>query len=140
SSCRRRSSRRSARRSRWRRGSDAARGLRVGCAAMDFQIALDDLHRCRVVEMQRRELEAGEARLEVERFGLTANNITYAKFGEAMSYWRFFPADEGWGHMPVWGFARVSESSDAMLEEGTRYYGYLPPASELIVTPQRVDE
>jgi len=107
---------------------------------MDFQIALDDLHRCRVVEVQRRELENGEARLEVERFGLTANNITYAKFGEAMSYWRFFPAEDGWGHMPVWGFARVSESRERALEEGARVYGYLPPASELIVTPDRVDE
>ena len=107
---------------------------------MDFQIALDDLHRCRVVEVPRRELENGEARLEVERFGLTANNITYAKFGEAMSYWRFFPAEDGWGHMPVWGFARVSESRERALEEGARVYGYLPPASELIVTPDRVDE
>ena len=107
---------------------------------MDFQIALADLRRCRLVEAPARELEAREARLEVERFGLTANNVTYAKFGEAMSYWRFFPAEDGWGHMPVWGFARVSESREGALEEGTRVYGYLPPASELIVSPQRVDE
>ena len=64
---------------------------------IDFQIARDDLHRCRVVDARPRELEDGQARLSVERFGLTANNITYAKFGEAMSYWNFFPAEEGWG-------------------------------------------
>ena len=107
---------------------------------LDFQIARDDLHRSRILDMEPRELEDGQARLEVERFGLTANNITYAKFGDAMSYWNFFPAEDGWGHMPVWGFARVSESRDGVLEEGTRVYGYLPPAGELIVDPQRVDE
>jgi hypothetical protein len=107
---------------------------------MDFQIALDDLHRCRVVEPEPRELAEGEARLEVERFGLTANNITYAKFGAAMSYWRFFPAPEGWGRMPVWGFARVSESRVQALEEGARVYGYLPPSSELVVVPDHVNE
>jgi hypothetical protein len=106
---------------------------------MDFQIALDDLHRCRVADTPPSELRDGEARLSVERFGLTANNVTYAKFGEAMSYWKFFPAAEGWGHMPVWGFARVSESRDAALEEGTRVYGYLPPADELVVAPADVD-
>jgi hypothetical protein len=107
---------------------------------IDFQIALEDLHRCRVVELQRSELADGQARLSVEHFGLTANNITYAKFGEAMSYWRFFPAQDGWGHMPVWGFARVSESRDDALAEGTRVYGYLPPAGELVVAPQAVSE
>jgi hypothetical protein len=119
------------------RADRRARRLRL---VMDFQIALDDLHRCRVVDAQPRELEDGEARLRVERFGLTANNVTYAKFGEAMSYWQFFPADDGWGHMPVWGFAQVGESRDGALEEGTRVYGYLPPCSELIVTPERVNE
>jgi hypothetical protein len=107
---------------------------------IDFQIALEDLHRCRVVDAPARDLEDGQARLAVERFGLSANNITYAKFGEAMSYWKFFPAEDGWGHMPVWGFARVSESLAEGLQEDVRVYGYLPPAAELIVTPLRVDE
>ena len=49
-------------------------------------------------------------RLKTERFALTANNITYAAFGEAMKYWQFFPADEGFGCIPVWGFATVVES------------------------------
>jgi Protein of unknown function (DUF2855) len=107
---------------------------------MDFQIALDDLHRCRVVETPARELDDGQARLSVQRFGLTANNITYAKFGEAMSYWRFFPAQEGWGRMPVWGFSEVVETRHDALETGVRAYGYLPPCSELIVEPAHVDE
>ncbi len=38
-----------------------------------------------------RPLQPGEARLAIEHFALTANNITYAAFGEAMKYWQFFP-------------------------------------------------
>lgn len=106
---------------------------------MDFLLARDDLHRCRFDDGAAPELEAGQALLAVAAFGLSANNITYAKFGDAMSYWSFFPAEDGWGRVPVWGFAEVAASCVAELEEGTRVFGYLPPSSELLVTPGRVD-
>jgi hypothetical protein len=106
---------------------------------MDFLVARDDLHRCRFDDGAVPELAAGQALLRVERFGLTSNNITYATFGEAMSYWDFFPAPEGWGRMPVWGFAEVSDSRVDELAPGTRVYGSLPPSSELVVEPARVD-
>ena len=85
------------------------------------------------------ELEPGQARLAVDTFGLTSNNITYAKFGDAMSYWDFFPAEQGWGRMPVWGFAEVADSRQDGLEVGARVYGYLPPSTDLVVTPARVN-
>jgi Protein of unknown function (DUF2855) len=107
---------------------------------MDFLIAKDDLHRCRFQDAAPPELEAGQALLAVAAFGLTSNNITYAEFGQRMSYWSFFPAEEGWGRMPVWGFAEVTESRHEELELGTRVYGYLPPSTELVVTAARVDE
>lgn len=106
---------------------------------MDFLIAKKDLHECRFADAPPAALGPGQARLRVERFGLSANNITYAMFGEAMSYWSFFGAEEGWGRMPVWGFAEVTESDAAELEPGTRVYGYLPPSSELVVRPARID-
>jgi hypothetical protein len=105
---------------------------------MDFLIAKDDLHRCRFLEAPAPELEPGQALLSVDAFGLSANNITYAMFGQAMSYWEFFPAEDGWGRVPVWGFAEVSASTLDELEPGTRVYGYLPPSSELLVTPARI--
>jgi hypothetical protein len=78
--------------------------------------------------------------LGVDTFGLTTNNITYAVMGEAMSYWEFFPVDEDdWGHMPVWGFADVVASKADGVPEGTRIFGYLPPASHLVVQPDRAD-
>jgi Protein of unknown function (DUF2855) len=105
---------------------------------VDFLIARDDLHRTRLSEAPARVPGEGEALLSVSAFGLTSNNITYAMFGVAMSYWDFFPAEEGWGRMPVWGFADVSASNVAELAVGSRVYGYLSPSTELLVAPVRV--
>ncbi len=75
--------------------------------------------------------------LGIDSFGLTTNNITYAVMGEAMNYWDFFPAEDGWAHMPVWGYADVAASRAEGVPEGTRVFGYLPPASHLVVRPDR---
>jgi hypothetical protein len=81
----------------------------------------------------------GEAILRVDRVAVTTNNVTYAVFGDAMQYWNFFPTgSEGWGHIPVWGFADVVESSVSGVEPGERFYGYFPIASHLRVKPVRV--
>jgi hypothetical protein len=101
-----------------------------------------DLHRVRFGRDPDavRPLAEGQARLAVEHFALTANNITYAAFGETMKYWQFFPApDAAWGCLPVWGFAVVSESRAEGMAVGQRVYGYFPAASHLVATPGRVD-
>ena len=77
---------------------------------------------------------------EIESFGLTSNNITYAVFGETMKYWDFFPAsDPEWGRLNVWGYARVEQSRHPEVEVGMRVYGYLPCASHVVVVPDRID-
>jgi hypothetical protein len=86
-----------------------------------------------------RPLAAGEARLAVDTFALTANNITYAAFGEAMKYWQFFPAgDTALGCLPVWGFATVVESQFGGLGIGRRVWGYYPAGTHLVVAPSKV--
>jgi hypothetical protein len=86
-----------------------------------------------------RPLVDGQARLAVEHFALTANNITYGAFGEAMKYWQFFPTENvAWGCIPVWGFATVIESRSAGVEVGQRFYAYLPMGTHLVVQPAQV--
>jgi hypothetical protein len=105
----------------------------------DFLVKKGDLRECRVAGSEAPAVEAGQALLRVESFGMTANNVTYAVMGEALSYWDFFPAPDGWGRVPVWGFATVERSEGSGAEEGTRLYGYLPPSSHLVVTPVDAD-
>jgi hypothetical protein len=105
-----------------------------------FLVKRDELRECRIAESEASELGAGEALLRVDTFGMTANNVTYAVMGEAMSYWDFFPAADGWGRVPVWGFAEVQSSEAAGVEAGARVFGYLPPSSHLVVRPADAGE
>jgi hypothetical protein len=109
---------------------------------VDFLVKRDDLHQTRIEENGGApELADGQALLEIDCFGLTANNVTYAVMGEAMSYWKFFPADEdGWGRVPMWGFATVADANGTGLSDGARFYGYLPPSTHLVVQPGETGE
>jgi hypothetical protein len=109
-------------------------------AMSDFLVKRDDPRECRIADSEPLTVGPGEALLRVDRFGLTANNVTYAVMGEAMSYWDFFPAGDGWGRVPMWGFAAVERSETEGVEVGARVYGYLPPSSNLLVTPASVNE
>ena len=108
---------------------------------MDFLVDRGELHNHRVDGGDDAPaLGEGEALLRVDSFGFTANNITYAVFGDMLSYWNFFPAEAPWGRIPVWGFADVVDANGTGLTEGTRVYGYLPMSTYLVVTPTRIDE
>ena len=86
-------------------------------------------------------LADGEARFAIDAFALTANNITYAAFGDAMHYWAFFPTfDAATGCIPVWGFANVTESRCEGVAVGERLYGYWPMASEATLQPVRCND
>lgn len=104
--------------------------------AWELVVGRDDLARTRFLERPLPQPGAGEALLRVDRVGVTANNVTYARLGDAMRYWDFFPTDEGWGRVPLWGFAEVEQSNVEGLDAGARVYGYLPSSSHLIVRPQ----
>jgi hypothetical protein len=114
-------------------------------AVWTLAVARDDLSRTTLLEGEIPEIGAGEALLRVDKVGVTANNVTYGVLGEAFRYWQFFPTRPGWGLVPLWGFAEVVASEVVAsevdgVEVGGRVYGYLPPASHLVVRPGRVDE
>jgi len=81
---------------------------------------------------------AGQVVLRVDRFALTANNITYGVAGDMIGYWQFFPAEGEQGHIPVWGMGTVVRSEHSDFTSGDRYYGYFPMASYLLVKPENV--
>jgi hypothetical protein len=63
---------------------------------MTLRLIIDrcDLRALRWDESPPRVLADGEVRFRIERFALTANNITYGAFGDAMRYWDFFPTGD----------------------------------------------
>ncbi|WP_184716934.1 DUF2855 family protein [Caulobacter sp.] len=99
----------------------------------DFVVAKSDLRQSQFRDAEPPPLEDGQVRLAIESFALTANNITYAVFGEMMRYWDFFPAPEGFGRVPVWGHARVEASANPDIAVGQRFYGYWPMSTHLTV-------
>jgi hypothetical protein len=107
--------------------------------AWDLLVDRSDLTRTSIVEVPEPDLTDGQVLLKVDRVGMTANNVTYAVFGDAMHYWDFFPAADGMGRVPLWGFAEVAVSKADGVDVGTRLYGYLPTSSHLVVEPTKID-
>ena len=105
----------------------------------DFEVQRLDLRRTRLAQNQL-ECGQGEVLCRIERFALTANNITYGVFGNAMHYWDFFPAAQDWGRIPVWGYAEVAESRHSAIAVGERLYGYWPMSSHVVLQPERVTD
>ena len=111
----------------------------------DFQVRKDQLTTTRLQTHEAPALAEGQVRVAIAHFALTSNNITYAAFGDAMNYWRFFPVagadgteDPAWGRIPVWGFGTVRESRHADVPVGERLYGYFPMSSSVVLTPAKV--
>lgn len=71
--------------------------------------------------------------VKVDRFAFTANNITYAMLGDALKYWQLFPAPDGFGNVPVWGFGDVIASKHPSIPAGERLFGYFPMATHLMI-------
>lgn len=107
----------------------------------NFQVLKTDLHQTRLTTAEPAPLQDNEVRLAIGRFALTANNITYAAFGDAMGYWQFYPtADAAWGTIPVWGFADVLDSRCDGVAVSERFYGYYPMASHVTLLADRVTD
>ena len=96
----------------------------------DFLVRKDDLraHEVRQVALDP-QLADRELALRVEAFALTTNTMTYAVTGDSLGYWRFYPADDGWGRIPAWGYAQVVASAHPEIAVGERLFGYVPMSS-----------
>ena len=89
-------------------------------------------------------LQDGFIRVKIGPWALTANNITYMVTGDMIGYWDFFEPIHydidmaGFGRMPVWGYAEVSESKCVDVPIGTLIYGFLPVAQVLDMKPVKL--
>jgi hypothetical protein len=86
-------------------------------------VARDDLQQCKFIETSLPAvagLPAESLLIKVDRFAFTANNITYAVLDDRLKYWQLFPAPQGFGNIPVWGFGDVIASNHPNVSEGER--------------------
>jgi hypothetical protein len=106
--------------------------------ALVFEVRKSDWRQTRFVEGPVPDLAPGQVLFRVDRFALTSNNISYALSGDLLGYWRFFPCEEGFGRIPVMGFADVIRSTHPDVREGTRCFGFYPMARHLVIEPGAV--
>lgn len=102
--------------------------------ARDFQILRRNLAETRFAACRppsATELHAGEILLAVDKFAFGPSNLGYVRGGGAPVYLSFFPAPEGWGRLPVWGYAEVAASRHPEVREGERLFGYVPMSTHL---------
>jgi hypothetical protein len=67
-----------------------------------FIVARDNLAQSRFIETLLPDtVPDGALLVKIDRFALTANNITYAVLGDQLKYWQLFPAPDGFGIIPV---------------------------------------
>jgi hypothetical protein len=53
--------------------------------------------------------------------------------GDELKYWELFPAADGFGNIPVWGFGEVIASQHPGIAVGERLFGYFPMATHLMI-------
>ena len=112
----------------------------------EFQTLKSDLNTTRLIEIDSKNLELGDGEItvKIEKFSFTSNNITYGVAGDLIGYWNFFPSSDNskneWGCIPMWGFARITESNNDILSVGERLFGYFPPSDYLNLNPIKISK
>ncbi|KAJ7194225.1 hypothetical protein GGX14DRAFT_586804 [Mycena pura] len=95
-----------------------------------------------VSSLPTQDLPPNHVLIKVERFGFSANNITYQALGEQphFRYFDFHYAPEAGnvsakshGLVPVWGFGTIVASSHPKISPGEHVYGYFAPSRYLLV-------
>lgn len=98
----------------------------------------NDYRKTVIIEADKPDLNDGEVLVSIDKFGLTANNVSYAVSGESIGYWAYFPAEGNWGKVPVWGMADIVESKCDSVAVGERIWGFFPMASHVVLQPGQI--
>lgn len=111
----------------------------IGPEAVDFAVRRDDWRQTRVAPAPPlAELRPGQVLFRVDRFALTANNVSYALTGDLLGYWSFFPAEAPWGRIPVMGYADILASHHDGVAAGERVFGFFPMSTHLVADADEV--
>ncbi len=109
-----------------------------------LQTLKSDLTRTRIIEFLSPEIDDGDINVSIESFAFTSNNVTYGVAGDTIGYWQFFKTvddlNKNWGCIPVWGFAKVTQSKNTSIKDGERLFGYFPPADSLTINPIKITD
>jgi hypothetical protein len=114
---------------------------KVPAQSWRFIVNKSKLGDCKVVDGPSADpvnLADGAILIQVDRISLTANNILYAVLGERLHYWDLFPAPDGFGVIPAWGFGDVIASRHPEIEVGERLFGCFPMGSHATLEPADV--
>jgi len=105
-----------------------------------LEVLRSDITQTRVVEDTLPDsLAENQVLLAVDRFAVTANNITYCQVGDSLGYWRFFPTDDpAWGRVPAMGYATVAASAHPEIDVGERVWGFFPMGTHLVINAGKV--
>ena len=104
----------------------------------ELRVNRGNFRETKIVEYDAPALGENEILVRIDKFGLTANNVSYAVSGDMIGYWKFYPAADPFGNVPVWGMADVVQSSSDEIVVGERLWGFFPMASHAILTVGKV--
>jgi hypothetical protein len=105
---------------------------------IELNVNRKNIRDSRVAKSPLPSLNQGEVLVAIDKFGLTANNVSYAISGDSLGYWGFYPGMGDWGNVPVWGCANVVASNNDDIDVGERFWGLFPMASHTVIKPGRI--
>ncbi|KAJ3319699.1 hypothetical protein HDV06_006115 [Boothiomyces sp. JEL0866] len=107
-------------------------------ATIGFTIKKNDIKISSITQESISPIPANSILIQIDRFGFSSNNVTYALFGKAMQYFDFFDTGNGYSHLPIWGLGTIIQSNSDQLKEGEKIYGYFPTASHIVLDPIQI--
>lgn len=110
----------------------------------DIWVDRENYRNTKIIETDTPSIGEGEILVALDKYGLTANNVSYAVSGDMIGYWNYYPIESNdgthWGHVPVWGLADVVESRCEDIQAGERIYGFFPMATHTVMTPGKIKD
>jgi hypothetical protein len=88
-------------------------------ALTEIWVDRSDYRRTKAIHGEVPQSSDGQIVVAIDKFALTANNVTYAASGDLLGYWQFYPtAEDPWGKVTVWGIAEVIDSQVPSISVG----------------------